>query len=96
MEPLELTNYFYVTLVKGKYLLALNRSQNPNTERASIHSFIVSRRKDDSLRPMVTTLPFFSLFFLSPIFVFFAEKVNPRWLQLNLFFLLFLGIPLST
>ena len=50
MEPLELTNYFYVTLVKGKYLLALNRSQNPNTERASIHSFIVSRRKDDSLR----------------------------------------------
>ena len=39
---------------------------------------------------------FFHLFFLLPIFVFFAEKVNPRWLQLNLFFLLFLGIPLST
>ena len=45
---------------------------------------------------MVTGLPFFSTFFyLSPISVFFAEKVNPR-LQLNLFFLLFLVTPLST
>jgi len=47
------------------------------------------------LSPMVTGLPFFStFFFLSPIlFVYFAEKVNPRWLQLNL---LFLVTPLST
>ena len=29
---------------------------------------------------------FFHLFFLLPISAFFAEKVNPRWLQLNLFF----------
>jgi hypothetical protein len=29
---------------------------------------------------------FFHLFFLLPISVLFAEKVNPRWLQLNLFF----------
>ena len=29
---------------------------------------------------------FFSPFFLSPISAFFAEKVYPRWLQLNLFF----------
>ncbi len=36
--------------------------------------------------PMVTGSPFFSTFFLSPISVSFAEKVNPRWLQLNLFF----------
>ena len=49
-----------------------------------------------ALSPMVTGLPFLSTFFLSPNFVYFAEKVNPRWLQLNLFFLLFLGIPLST
>jgi hypothetical protein len=48
------------------------------------------------LSPMVTGLPFFPPFFLSPIFVYFAEKVNPQWLQLNLFFLLFLATPLST
>jgi len=36
------------------------------------------------LSPMVTGLPFFHL--LSPISVYFAEKVNPGWLQLNLFF----------
>jgi hypothetical protein len=30
---------------------------------------------------------FFFTLFLSPIFVYFAEKVNPWWLQLNLFLL---------
>ncbi len=39
------------------------------------------------LSSMVTGSPFFPPFFLSPIFVYFAEKVNPRWLQLNLFLL---------
>ena len=34
------------------------------------------------VRPMVTGSPFFSTFFLSPISVSFAKKVNPRWLQL--------------
>ena len=38
------------------------------------------------LSPMVTGSPFFSTFFLSPISVSLAEKVNPRCLQLTLFF----------
>jgi hypothetical protein len=39
------------------------------------------------IRPKVTGSPFFStFFFLSPISVFFSEKVNPRRLQLNFFF----------
>jgi len=53
-------------------------------------------KKEVSLNPMVTGSPFFLPFFLLPIFVYFAEKVNPWWLQLNPFFLLFLVIPLST
>jgi hypothetical protein len=40
--------------------------------------------------PLVTALPFFSTFFLSPIFVYFAKKVNPWCLQLYLFVCLFL------
>jgi hypothetical protein len=41
--------------------------------------------------PMVTALPFFFPPFLSPIFVYFAKKVNPRCLQLYLFVCLFLS-----
>jgi hypothetical protein len=41
---------------------------------------------------MVTALPsFFPPFFLSPIFVYFAKKVNPQCLQLCLFVCLFLS-----
>ncbi len=46
--------------------------------------------------PMVTALPFFSTFFLSPILVYFAKKVNPRCLQLYLFFVFFCLRSLST
>jgi hypothetical protein len=46
--------------------------------------------------PMVTALPFFSTFFLSPIFVYFAKKVDPRCLQLYLFFVCFCLRHLST
>ncbi len=41
--------------------------------------------------PIVTALPFFPPFFLSPIFVYFAKKVNPQCLQLYLFVCLFLS-----
>jgi hypothetical protein len=41
---------------------------------------------------MVTALPFFSTFFLSPISVYFSKKVNPQCLQLYLFVCLFLSL----
>jgi hypothetical protein len=40
---------------------------------------------------MVTAVPNFFHLFLSPIFVYFAKKVNPRCLQLYLFVCLFLS-----
>jgi hypothetical protein len=43
------------------------------------------------LMPMVTALPFFPTFFLSPIFVYLAKKVNPWCLQIYLFVCLFLS-----
>ena len=39
-----------------------------------------------TIRPMVTGPPFFHLLFVSPIFVYFAKKVNPRCLQSSTLF----------
>jgi hypothetical protein len=61
--------------------------------RSTEHVDVASKH----LMPVVMySVTFFFTFFLSPIYVSYAEKVNPRWLQLNLFFLLLLVTPLST
>ena len=54
MEPLALTNYFYVSRVKGIVITyvdcLLSSDHKPEHRESMIHSFIVSRRKDDSQR----------------------------------------------